>query len=530
MGERKKKFVVNSTTVGMAQAKLNQIHGEAASQMIQAYKGVRYDSAGTDLGHSGRNLKQISKYKLNPEYKEQNIQQQAGFSGELIKEARDNKKAILSGKTTRTRTTDGIGKTNDMRHDHVQVDLNGNIIEGSGSQMKILKVSLDKQGNEYFNVLDKIVTDSKWNRYDTIDIPSDQYEGIMKSADIQAKKCREDAQNLIDKGKIEEANKKLEKAKRYEDSKKRIRKADVSSPEARDARVNPEKFVAKEVLHDVNRAGVETAKSAFILSGAISTSQNLYQVFYCNKPIDEAAKDVGVTISKSGAVAYGVGASGTMIKATMHSSGNQIIRQIGNTNAPTMIATGAIEISKSMKRYGCGEIDEVELLQELGEKGTGMVAAGFGGSVGTIVGGALGTIVLPGAGSALGATVGGFIGSTMGYSMSSILYKGALDALEDEKISAERRAIIEKISEQCIKEISNYRNTLIKYAEKISNERTEKINTIFESIHESIIDNDINIFFGSMNQLGNVFGIELQFATFEELDEFMLDEDSVLRF
>ena len=172
----------------------------------------------------------------------------------------------------------------------------------------------------------------------------------------------------------------------------------------------------------------------------------------------------------------------------------------------------------------------VRLLQELGEKGTGMVAAGFGGSVGAVVGGALGTIILPGVGTAFGATVGGFIGSTVGYGMSSILYRGALDALEDEKISAERRAIIEQLSEKCVQEISTYRTELTAYAERIGNEKTEKINTLFENIHDSIFENNMNGFFASMNQLGNVFGVELQFNTFEEFDKFMLEEDTVLIF
>ncbi len=109
-----------------------------------------------------------------------------------------------------------------------------------------------------------------------------------------------------------------------------------------------------------------------------------------------------------------------------------------------------------------------------------------------------------------------FIGSTVGYGMSSILYRGALDALEDEKISAERRAIIEQLSEKCVQEISTYRTELTAYAERIGNERTEKINTLFENIHDSIFENNMNGFFASMNQLGNVFGVELQFNTFRK--------------
>lgn len=73
-------------------------------------------------------------------------------------------------------------------------------------------------------------------------------------------------------------------------------------------------------MKDANHAGINAAKSATILSGAISTSQNMYQVLYCNKTDDEATKDVALTTAKSGVVAYGVGASGTLIKVAMHSS------------------------------------------------------------------------------------------------------------------------------------------------------------------------------------------------------------------
>ena len=53
--------------IEMAQDSLIQIEGEAAAQIIQAYKGVRYDSQGKDLNHKGRSLKQIKDYKLNPQ-------------------------------------------------------------------------------------------------------------------------------------------------------------------------------------------------------------------------------------------------------------------------------------------------------------------------------------------------------------------------------------------------------------------------------------------------------------------------------
>ncbi len=101
--KKDKSTTAKDVGLGLMQDGLVQKHGEGASQIVQAYKGVRYDSAGNDIGHQGRNLKDISNYKVNDNHADANIKQQAGFSGELVKEARDNQEAILKGDTTRTR-------------------------------------------------------------------------------------------------------------------------------------------------------------------------------------------------------------------------------------------------------------------------------------------------------------------------------------------------------------------------------------------------------------------------------------------
>ncbi len=68
----------------LSQDKIIQRQGESASQMIQAYKGIRVDSLGKDLNHKGRSLKRISNYKINDNYKATNIKQQSGFCAEHL--------------------------------------------------------------------------------------------------------------------------------------------------------------------------------------------------------------------------------------------------------------------------------------------------------------------------------------------------------------------------------------------------------------------------------------------------------------
>lgn len=515
--DKSKNKIVNATTIGMAQNELIQKNGEAASQMIQAYKGVRIDSQGKDLGHAGRSLKKISNYKINSKYRTQNIKQQSGFSAEVIKEARDNKEAIKAGDFNRTRTTDGIGMGNHQQYDHVIVDGSGNIIEGTGTQMKSL--GIDKKGR--VTVVDKIANDSKWEKYDGyIDIPENQYDQAIKEAEDKASELRSQANNLREKGNFEKAKEIEDKADRYENSKKKIRKSNVKEKEAIEARLNPKGFTAKEVLIDSHEAGLEAAKGAVILSGSISCAQNLYSVIYEGKSIDEAINDVSKTTLKSSGVAYVIGTTGTGIKAIMHSSKNEITRRLGITNAPAMIATGTIEVSKSIKKYAKGEIDEVELLEELGEKGTGMVAAGFGTAVGT----AAGTLILPGVGS----VVGGFVGSMVAYTISGVLYKETLEVLKSAKISEERRKVIEKISQGSIKEMKKYQQALTEYANLEYARREDSIDAFFKGIYQSILDNNVNSFFENINGIGKEFGVDIEFETFEEFDEAMNNDDFIL--
>lgn len=501
--------------IGASANEYVQKTGEAASQMIQALKGINVDSDGNLSEQVSRSLKDISKYKVNPNYEYSNLKQQAGFAGEVIKEARDNKNNILNGSKNRTRTTDGIGKVNDQVSDHVVLNERGEIIEGSQSQMKMLgKYSSDEEIlKSSKNVLKKL-TDDNWQKYKDgyVDVPSEQVEVIKKLAEEESKRLREVAKKFRESGNIDKARQLEEQANRCDNVKNKIRDSGVSSSEAMEARINPNKFVAKEVLKDSHNAGVEVAKSTFVVAGAISTAKNLYYVSTGEQSLDEAIKETSKEVISATGSAYIIGSTGTAVKAVMHTSSSQVLRNLGNTTAPTMIATAVLEVGKSLVKYGKGEIDEVELLAELGQKGTGMIGASYGATVGTII--------CPG----IGSVVGGIIG----YTVSTALYSGALKTLQDAKISAYRRAYIEKISEEAIKEMKLYETYLKESFEKEFNQRDVVFNNVLGGIKESFELNDINKLFDSAELLSKELGVNNKFKTFEEFDDFMNTEDSLI--
>ncbi len=519
MGKKSKyKKVLNLTSIGMGQSVLIQKSGEAASQMIQAYKGVRYDSAGNEILHKGRSLEKIANYKRNPNYFEQNTKQQAGFSAELIEEARRNKENIFNNNDKRSRTTDGIGKTNDMVSDLVDIDKYGNIIEGSGTQLKFLGVT--KKGK--VTVVDKLVKEESWDRYESVVVPKDQYQAACEYADKMAKECREQAKKLKAMGNTEEAQKQLSRAKRYENARSRIRQSKVTTEEALAARNDPKKFTVKEVATDSFAAGVQSMKSSMVIAGVIAVAQNSAAVINGEKDAVDAAIDSIETTADAGAVAFATGTAGTVLKAVMHTSKSDIIRRLGTTNAPAMIVTGVVDITECLVQFAKGNLTALQLLERLGEKGVCAVASGIGATFGGTAAGALfGT----------GAIIaGGVAGGMASYFVCSVIYNKAIDILRDAKIAKDRREYIEAMCADAIENMRIYQQILTEYCQKELGIKQKAFDDFFAMVDKSICKNDINGFYRSFDGLEKVFGIDTGFDSFDEFDAFMSNDSTILSF
>ena len=137
MDEKKKnqkdKDLLNAGVAGAAFETV-QRYGDAAKQHYVAYSGED-----NELGKKlVKGLKQISEEKVNPDYEYQNIHQQAGFSAEVKDVARENAEKIIKGDSTRKIRTDDLGNVNDPLYDTVTIDAEGNVIDGTGAQMKFL--------------------------------------------------------------------------------------------------------------------------------------------------------------------------------------------------------------------------------------------------------------------------------------------------------------------------------------------------------------------------------------------------------
>ena len=109
-------------------------YGSASKEYLVSYSGQDYEHGRT----LKRGLKKTANSKVNPNYRRQNLKQQAGFAAEDKYTARQNAEKIINGDKTRVCRTDDLGRVNDPLFDHVLLDSDGIEIPDTGEQMKFV--------------------------------------------------------------------------------------------------------------------------------------------------------------------------------------------------------------------------------------------------------------------------------------------------------------------------------------------------------------------------------------------------------
>ncbi len=481
-----------------------QRYGSAAKEHFVVYTG-KDNETGEQLK---RGLKDIAKSKVNQDYKEANLKQQAGFAAEQKYTARQNAESIINKEKTRVHNTDVKGSGDyDQLFDHIITDENGIVI--SQEQMKFV-------GSNPKACLDKLASKKFQKYFDadaTITIPSDYYDGIIEEANKSINSFEKQLKHAKETGNKELEKSLEEKIEKYKKIKESLKDSGVSNSEAMEARLHPKLSTAKDVVKVAHRAGVEQAAYGAAIGGGISFIKNTVAVIKGDKTPEEAGasllKDTGLAAGTSYATAF----SGTVLKGAMQNSESKMIQAVSKTNFAATVVTSILEVSKTMTSFIRGDIDGIQCLEELGEKGTSQLGAAMFAAAGQTL------IPIP--------VVGGMIGSAVGYALTSACYGELLSALKDAKLAHEERLKIEKYCEEAIKMIIEYREQM---NETVNKYLTDIRGTFDETImlaDKSIWQNDIDTFIDAANKMSIKMGRKPQFNNFKEFDSLMVSEEMI---
>lgn len=503
--QKRKATDLRNIAITSAQYEMTQRYGTAGSQFLVGLRGIDYETG----QKFDRSLLNISKGSLNPNYYEQNIKQQAGFSAEVASVSKRNAKAIInkdSPRFSRSEDIAGYGK-NHNAVDIVELLDNTEIT----SQMKFVKnpkdllkdIACGEGKNKDF---------SRYLTVDKLEVPTEQVEDMKALCKKEARKLTEQSDALKKSGNTELADVKLKQAKNYEKLEGKITDSGLTTKEAIQYRLNPKAMTVKDIGKVSHKAGIEGLKFGVAIGGSISAVSNIIAVYSGDKEFSEAVLDTSLDTLISGVTGYATAASGTAIKTYMAQSSKELVRGMSKTNMPAMVVTACLSTGKSVKKYATGEIDGAELAQEIGLSVTGMMSASMFAAIGQVA------IPIP----VLGALIGGMVG----YALTNTVYQSFFDVLKDAKLSTERRQLIEmqcgaarllsKEYELKIKELFAYR---IKELETYSN-------IMFDALESPNITPDE--FCAKMNRFAAELGTKISINNMAELDEAMISEDPLI--
>lgn len=488
-----------------------QRYGNAAKQHYVAYSGVD-NEAGKQLS---KGLKSISNSRVNHNYQSQNIKQQAGFSAEVKSVARKNAQNIIDGQPNKFIRTDDLGSVNDPLYDLIELDSDGQLISGTGSQMKFV-------GQTPEDLLAKL-SSKKFQKYldnDAIlDIADDDYDllmgfngnsGIIDEKISLLQRQLTTAEQL---GNNEISAQKQAQIAKLQKIKKNLRKSGLTRKEAIIARRFPKLSTAKDIVNIAGRAGQEQAKNGAKISGAITLVKNVIACLKDEKTPEEAAGSVIIDTGTGAATSYISAFSGTVIKGAMQNSSFDYARSLSKSNFPAVLATTTIDIGKTIHKYFAGTISGPECVEELGNHGIG--------EIGSAMFSVIGAGIVPSSAPLVASIAGGLIGATLGYAAATACYNELHAALKEAETARVERIRIEKECEEAIALICQYRKEMEVLAEKYLARHILIFNKGFAAMDKAIIENDINGFIRANSDIQRLLGKEVQFHTQEEFDLLM---------
>lgn len=321
-------------------------------------------------------LEEISKRKINPNYINQNINQQAGYSAEIKEQAHGNADNILAGKRERVRQYDDLSSekkpqvkklfpnhaTPSKNHeivDYISVDEKGNVILSTATQSKFV----GRNGVECF---EKFLS-KDYGKYlkngMKMEIPKDFFGDFQKEANIKIRSLESQIAKQKELGNFQKAGileRRLQKCKTIK-SHSHTRPASITKKEAIEARLNPKLSTAKDVASVSHQAGMNAIPTGAWIGGGVSLVKNIYECFANGKDSKKAIKHTAIATLKGGALSYGSAFASSFLGGLMQSSANKIIQSIGKGSVPAMIVGAGVANYKVFIDYFRGKIDEAEL-------------------------------------------------------------------------------------------------------------------------------------------------------------------------
>ncbi|RVZ84142.1 hypothetical protein [Helicobacter pylori] len=499
---------------------------DATTMSSTAEESALYASANREHFSAWDRLEEISKRKINPNYINQNINQQAGYSAEIKEQARVNEHNILAGKRERIVQYDDLSSgqkaqfkkpfpnyaTPNKNHelvDYVSVDEKGNVIPGTLTQSKFV----GRNGAECFEKFLSKDYEKYLKNGMKMEIPKDFFGDFQKATDAEIKKLESQIAKQKGLGNFQKAAHLEEKLQKCKTIKAHTRPARVAKGEAIEAKLNPNLSTAKDVTRVSHQAGMNAAQTGALIGGGVSLVTNVYECIANGKDPMKAIKHTAIATLKGGALSYGSAFASSSLGGLMQSSANKVIQSLGKGSVPTIIVSVVATNATILGRYISGKIDGTELLKRLGKANATLISSGAM----AIAGQAL--IPIP----VVGALIGGLVGATLSETCLNTLLKARKEA----KLARQRRIEIEKECREIIKNLEAYQNHFKEMFEQYFHETTKFFNQSFNELERASYAGDADLAIAVNNKSREWLGQKALFDNKQEGWELIISNKDI---
>lgn len=499
---------------------------DAAIMGSTSEESALYASTNREHFSAWDRLEEISKRKINPNYINQNINQQAGYSAEIKEQAHVNANNILAGKMGRLRQYDDLSseqkaqvknlfpnyatpKKNHEIVDYASVDEKGNVILSTATQSKFV----GRNGAECFEKFLSKDYEKYLKNGMKMEIPKDFFGDFQKEANIKIKSLESQIAKQKDLGDFQKATKLEERLQKCKTIKAHTRPASITKAEAIEARLNPKLSTAKDVANLSHQAGMDAMPTGALINGSVSLATNVWECVVNGKDPKKAIKHTAIATLKGGALSYGSAFASSSLEGLMQSSANKIIQSLGKGSLPAMFVGACVANATVLTRYFSGKIDKTELLKQLGKANTTLVSSGAMAFAGQAL------IPIP----VVGALVGGFVGAIL----SETCFNAFLKAREEAKLARQRRIEIEKECREIIKQLEAYQNQFKEVFEKYFHETTKFFNQSFNELERASYAGDADLAIAVNNKSREWLGQKALFDNKQEGWELIISNKDI---
>lgn len=353
---------------------------------------------------------------------------------------------------------------------------------------------------------------------------SDENYRILSKSDNTAKGAKNDWQVILDK------NNGMSVDGRVQMAKQKVKA---------DAAINS-RFASK-TAENAGREFIAGSKDMLIDSAIPLTAEAVRRMVHVVQG-DESLEDAVKGMAKTTMDIAVAGGSKRLIKdvvsAQLEANKSAALQSVLNSSHLSQILSVSMIVKESAVRYINGEINETEFFEEVGEKGTSMVAGMIGGQVGReigeIVGSIIGTAVLPGIGTAVGYTAGGVVGEVLGVIITTAACSAIVSVFHTSKNLEQYRlkeAQINRLEKEALREMENQRKRFADIVQQEYQIWDETIQSSFDQILRCACEEtyDLQGVTEGLDRILSVFGKKVRFNSLDEY-EAQLDQTLTLSF